>query len=89
MRTAQNLAATNVETVVIRPRGDSDGRQVLQPLSVDVTDGTVASNLFGASVQIFGVVATFNSEAVREIIAQSDMEVLLITRESRGIQVQP
>ena len=79
MRTAQNLAATNVETVVIRPRGDSDGRQVVQPLSVDVTDGTVASNLFGASVQIFGVVATFNSEAVREIIAQSDMEVLLIT----------
>ena len=79
MRTAQNLAATNVETVVIRPRGDNDGRQVVQPLSVDVTDGTVASNLFGASVQIFGVVATFNSEAVREIIAQSDMEVLLIT----------
>ena len=80
MRTAQNLAATNVETVVIRPRGDSDGRQVIQPLSVDVTDGTVASNLFGASVQVFGVVATFDSAAVREIIAQSDLEVLLITR---------
>ena len=79
MRTAQNLAATNVETVVIRPRGDSDGRQVVQPLSVDVTDGTVASNLFGASVQVFGVVAIFDSAAVREIIAQSDLEVLLIT----------
>ena len=79
MRTAQNLTATNVETVVIRPRGDSDGRQVVQPLSVDVTDGTVASNLFGASVQVFGVVATFDSAAVREIIAQSDLEVLLIT----------
>ena len=79
MRTAQNLAVTNVETVVIRPRGDSDGRQVVQPLSVDVTDGTVASNLFGASVQVFGVVATFDSAAVREIIAQSDLEVLLIT----------
>ena len=79
MRTAANLEATNVETVVIRPRGDKGGRQVVQPLSVEVTDGTVASNLFGASVQIFGVVATFSSDAVREIIAQNDMEVLLIT----------
>ena len=79
MRTASNLQATNVETVVIRPRGDKDGRQVVQPLTVDVTDGTVTSNLFGASVQIFGVVATFSSDAVREIIAQEDMEVLLIT----------
>ena len=79
MRTAANLQATNVETVVIRPRGDNDGRQVVQPLSVEVTDGTVTSNLFGASVQIFGVVATFSSDAVREILAQNDMEVLLIT----------
>ena len=77
--TAANLQATNVETVVIRPRGDKDGRQVVQPLTVDVTDGTVMSNLFGASVQIFGVVATFSSDAVREIIAQGDIEVLLIT----------
>ena len=79
MRTAINLRATNVETVVIRPRGDKDGRQVVQPLTVDVTDGTVTSNLFGASVQLFGVVATFSSDAVREIIAQEDLEVLLIT----------
>ena len=71
MRAAANLQATNVETVVIRPRGDNDGRQVVQPLSVEVTDGTVTSNLFGASVQIFGVVATFSSDAVREILAQS------------------
>ena len=40
---------------------------MVQPLSVEVTDGTVTSNLFGAS------------DAVREILAQNDMEVLLIT----------
>ena len=78
MRTAANLQATNIETVVIRPRGDSEGRRVVQPLSVEGTDGVVESNLFGASVQIFGVVATFSSDAVREIVAARDLEVLLI-----------
>ena len=73
-----DLQATNIETVLIRPRGDNEGRHVVQPLSVETTDGTVESNLFGASAQMFGVVATFSSDAVREIIAERDLEVLLI-----------
>ncbi len=79
MRTAANLQATSVQTVVVRARGDNEGRNVVQPLSVDVTDGSTASNVFGASVQLFGVVATFDSARVQEIIAQRDLEVLLIT----------
>ena len=79
LRTAANLRATQIGTVVGRARGDRDGRNVLQPLSVELMDGTVSSNLYGASVEVFGVVATFDSAAVQEIIAQKDFEVLVIT----------
>ena len=78
MRTAANLRATQVETVVVRARGDNEGRNVVQPLSVDITDGTSATNLFGSSVELFGVVATFPSDRIREIISENDLEVLLI-----------
>ena len=79
MRTAANLQATRIQTIVVRPRGDIAGRNVVQPLSVEVTEGETASNLFGASVELFGAVATFNSTAIRGIIEERDLEVLLIT----------
>ena len=79
MRTAANLRATRIGTVVGRARGDREGRNVIQPLSVEIMDGSVTSNLHGASVEIFGVMATFDSEAVQAIIAEKDFEVLVIT----------
>ena len=79
MRTAANLAATSIETIVIRRRGDSDGRDVRQPLNIEMLDGTNTSNLFGANIEMFGAVGTFRSSDVRELIADSDLEVLLIT----------
>ena len=60
----------------LRPRGR---RNAVQPLSVELMDGETYSNLFGASVELVGVVATFDSDAVRAIIAERDLEVLLIT----------
>lgn len=76
MHTARRLENTRIETVVVRPRGR---RNVVQPLSVELMDGETYSNLFGASVELVGVVATFDSDAVRAIIAERDLEVLLIT----------
>ena len=34
MRTAANLQATGIDTIVVRPRGDNEGRQTVHPLSV-------------------------------------------------------
>ena len=63
MRTAANLQATGIETVVVRPRGDGDGERTVQPLTVEMLDGTATQNLFGASIELFGAVATFDSDA--------------------------
>ena len=78
MRTAAALRDTRVETVVVRPRGDRHGRQTVQPLSVDYYDSETVQNIFGSSVDLYGIVATFSSDAVREIIAENDLEVLII-----------
>ena len=80
MRTAANLQATGIETIVVRPRGDSDGRQTVHPLSVETMDGTTTANLFGASIDLFGAVATFDSDQIRGIIAERDLEALVITQ---------
>ena len=76
MRTAARLENTRIETVVVRPRGRRDA---VQALSVELMDGQTYSNLFGASVELVGVIATFDSDAIRAIIAERDLEVLLIT----------
>ena len=80
MRTAANLQATGIETIVVRRRGDSEGIETVQPLNVELMDGTTTQNLFGASIELFGAVATFNSDAIRRIIADADLEALVITR---------
>ncbi len=79
MVTAARLADTGVEHVVIRPRGDSEGRFTVQPLTVDVAGAESVTNLFGSSVDLQGVVATFASDAVRAIAEDADVEVILIT----------
>ena len=80
MRTAANLEATGIETIVVRPRGDDVGRQTVHPLSVETMDGTTTANLFGASIELFGAVATFNSDDIRRIVENADLEALVITR---------
>lgn len=80
MRTAANLQATGIETIVVRRRGDSEGLDTVQPLNVELMDGTTTQNLFGASIELFGAVATFNSDAIRGIIADADLEALVITQ---------
>ncbi len=80
MRTAANLQATGIETIVVRPRGDSDGAQTVHPLTVETTDGTTEANLFGAAIDLFGAVATFDSDAIRRIVERRDLEALVITR---------
>ena len=80
MRTAANLEATGIETIVVRPRGDNEGRQTVHPLSVETMDGTTTANLFGASIELFGAVATFNSDDIRRIVENADLEALVITR---------
>ena len=72
--------ATGIETVVVRPRGDGDGEHTVQPLTVEMLDGTATQNLFGASIELFGAVATFDSDAIRAIIEHADLEALVITR---------
>lgn len=88
MRTAAALRA-RVETVVVRRRG-LHGGQTVQPLSVDYYDSETVQNIFGASVDIYGIVATFSSEAIREIAAEDDLEVLIIpARDQRaGPEIQ-
>lgn len=78
MVTAARFADTGVEHVVIRPRGDKEGRQTVQPLTLDVA-GESVTNLFGASVQLEGVVATFASADVIAIAEDKDIEVILVT----------
>ena len=80
MRTAANLEATGIETIVVRPRGDSEGRRTVHPLSVETMDGTTTANLFGASIDLFGAVATFDSDDIRRIVEHADLEALVITR---------
>ena len=79
MVTAARLADTGVEHLVVRPRGDKEGRQTVQPLTIDVAGSDTASNLFGAAVELEGVVATFASKAVIDIARNADVEVVLIT----------
>ena len=79
MITAARLADTGVEHVVIRPRGDREGRYTVQPRTIDVAGSESATNLFGTSVQLEGVVATFASEDVISIAENADVEVLLVT----------
>ena len=80
MRTAANLQATGIETIIVRPRGDSEGERTVQPLSLETMDGTSTDNLWGASIELFGAVATFDSDAIQNIIADADLEALVITR---------
>ena len=80
MRTAANLEATGIETIVVRPRGDSEGRQTVHPLTIETMDGTTTANLFGASIELFGAVATFNSDDIRRIVENADLEALVITQ---------
>ena len=70
---------TAVEHVVIRPRGDGEGRFTVQPLTIDVAGSESATNLFGASVELQGVVATFASADVIAIVEDNDVEVILMT----------
>ena len=79
MVTAARLADTGVEHVVIRPRGDNEGRRTVQPLTLDVAGAAAVSNLFGASVDLQGVVATFASADVIAIAEDNDVEVILVT----------
>ena len=79
MITAARLADTGVEHLVIRPRGDKEGRQTVQPLTIDVAGSDTTSNLFGATVELEGVIASFESAAVIEIARDADVEVVLIT----------
>ena len=79
MVTAARLADTGVEHVVIRPRGDKDGRYTVQPRTLDIAETESVTNLFGASVQLEGVVATFASADVIAIAEDTDVEVILIT----------
>ncbi|MCY4658975.1 MAG: hypothetical protein OXF93_04065 [Acidobacteria bacterium] len=79
MITASRLADTGVEHIVIRPRGDKEGRRTVQPVGIDVTGSETISNLFGASVDLTGVVATFASRDVIEIAQDADVEVVLVT----------
>ena len=79
MRTAANLEATGIETIVVRPRGDSEGRRTMHPLSVETMDGTT-TNLFSASIELFGAIATFDSDDIRRIVEDADLEALVITQ---------
>ena len=79
-RTAVTLADTGIEQVVIRPRGDNGGgRRTVQPLTLDVAGSDSVTKLFGASVDLEGVVATFASTDVIAIAEDADVEVILIT----------
>ena len=49
------------------------------PLSTTM-DGTTTANLFGASIELFGAVATFNSDDIRRIVENADLETLVITQ---------
>ncbi len=79
MITAARLADTGVEHIVIRPRGDNDGRYTVQPLTLDVAGSETVGNLFGATAELQGVVATFASSDVRTIAEDNDVEVILVT----------
>lgn len=76
MITASRLADTGVQHVVVRPRG---GGRAVQPLAIDVAGTETVSNLFGAAVELQGVVATFDSADVRAIAEDKDVEVVLVT----------
>ena len=79
MVTALRLADIGVEHVVIRPRGDKEGRKTVQPLSIEFAGSDTAQNLFGGSVELDGFIATFASEDVRQIAKEADVETLVIT----------
>ena len=79
MVTAARLADTGVQHVVVRPRGDKEGRETVQPLTVELSGSSTASNLFGSSVELHGVIATFPSADVIEIAEKADVEVILVT----------
>ena len=79
MITASRLADIGVEHVVIRPRGDKEGRKTVQPLSIEFAGSDTAQNLFGGSVELDGFIATFASEDVRRIAKEADVETLVIT----------
>lgn len=78
MRSAEHLAVMGLQHVVVRPRGDRHGRQTVQPLAVEPTSRSIG-NLFGAAVTMEGAVATFHPTRIREIIAEKDLEVIVIT----------
>ena len=79
MITAARLADTGVEHLVLRPRGDKDGRQAIQPIFIELAGEQTARNLFGATVELEGVVASFDSQEVIEIAKEADVEAVLIT----------
>ena len=51
----------------------------MQPLTLDVVGSDSVTKLFGASVDLEGVVATFASTDVIAIAEDADVEVILIT----------
>ena len=86
MWTAARLADTGIEHVIIRPRGDKEGRATVQPLAVDVSGSATVANLFGTNVELVSVVATFERGAVLAIAERADIEVLVIAGRA-GVQV--
>ncbi len=79
MIAAAQLAETGVEHMVIRRRGDNEGETMVQPLSLELASERTVSNLFGSSVELQGIVATFASADVRAIAERGDVEAILIT----------
>ena len=50
----------------------------MQPLTVDVSGSDTVANLFGASVELVAVMATFDRAAVIDIAERADVEVLVL-----------
>ena len=69
----------HIDHVVLRARGDKSNRTVVQPLEVATQDTHTYENLFGASVEASGVLATFEAAPVLEIARLRDVEVLIMT----------
>ena len=69
----------DIEHVVLRPRGDGKNEHVVQPREVTAAETMTYENLFGASYNATGVLATFDSTPVLEMAQRKDVEVVIIT----------
>ena len=61
------------------PPAAAGKRYTVQPLTLDVAGSETVGNLFGATAELQGVVATFASSDVRTIAEDNDVEVILVT----------